>query len=462
MTLNKLAPLLLLLTLVLFLLICTPSGLYFLCDDFAHVPEAAKGNFFQTHLLRPVLYVSLWLDNKWWGFNAEGFHVTNIVLHVLNALCVFFLSKAMCKKLELHPLQGNLVPLLIATFFLSYAFHSEPLFWIVGRDALLCALFLQAALLFYLKENVLYRFFSLLCFVAALFTYELSWAFPLFLTALFFYERYTLMKTRTFQGVGLYWLVFLFYLWYRFQLLHSQLSYGADNALAGRIIALLRNLATLTARLFIPPMQSGLLFLTSFLFGCAVLVFVLAKVQKKAKQQFYALIVIGVFTVVALLPAISLGIDTHDTESERFIYMATVFFAMFFVFTAALLLRKRAFFILMTVTIALNTYGLYVSSKAYRYASSVSRLTLEAVNKHTGVNSLRFINLPTQYKGALLFRIGFMNNSAGILTKTYDSVNVVSYREVTQPVRFSVCDSVANSATQTMTIEFRDSSLVLY
>lgn len=463
MTINRFALLLAAVAVVLFLLVCHPSGLYFLCDDFANVPEAARGNFFQTELLRPLLYISLWLDSKGWGFNAEGFCFTNLLLHLVNAFGVFLLCKALQKRWRLNFSHGGVVPLFAALLFLCYAFHSEPLFWIISRDASLCTLFLQLGLLFYLKGTTFYRVLSGLFFIAGLFTYELSWAFPLLLTAFFLYERFALRKSNGWGKVGLYWLVLLLYLAYRFGMLRYGLAYGAETALSGKFITLFRNLGTLVARLLVPPMQSGTTFLLSFLFVCAGLFFLLIRVRRKAKRQFFAIAFTGVCSLIALLPAVSLGIDVHDTEGERLLYAASVFACMFFVFTAASLLRQqRVFFLVMAATIALNLYGLFLSSRSYRYASSVSRFTLNVVNKKSAVGSLRFVNLPAQYKGALLFRTGFVNNTTGILKKTYDSVTVVSYQELVRPVRFSLHDGVVGAAPKTMTVEFRGSTVLLY
>ena len=40
---------------------------------------------------RPVFWMSLFIDRKLWGLDPFGYHLTNLVLHLLNGLLAFFL-----------------------------------------------------------------------------------------------------------------------------------------------------------------------------------------------------------------------------------------------------------------------------------------------------------------------------------------------------------------------------------
>ena len=86
--------------------------LYFICDDFDHLsvirhpfmtaiwPQVTKGQFNGiTYIFyRPLGFASLFLDYRLWHNWAPGYHLTNILLHLLCVAAVFFF----CKELGLR------------------------------------------------------------------------------------------------------------------------------------------------------------------------------------------------------------------------------------------------------------------------------------------------------------------------------------------------------------------------
>ena len=44
-----------------------------------------------SQFYRPLTSLSYWIDFKIWGLNPAGFHLTNILLHIMNCLLFFFL-----------------------------------------------------------------------------------------------------------------------------------------------------------------------------------------------------------------------------------------------------------------------------------------------------------------------------------------------------------------------------------
>ena len=95
---------------------------------------------------RPVTYVSFALDRAVWGGNPAGFHLTNLLLHLLVVLLFYRVTAALFKKerlalvaalvFALHPLAGETVN------FLSG-----------GRNTLLCAFFGLLSLFCYLQKK---------------------------------------------------------------------------------------------------------------------------------------------------------------------------------------------------------------------------------------------------------------------------------------------------------------------
>ncbi|HPH24585.1 MAG TPA: hypothetical protein PLW32_11925, partial [Chitinophagaceae bacterium] len=136
---------------ILVLYAYNPFNLYFLADDFLHVPESVKSLWVQQNSLRPVGNISLHLDYLIGSTNALGYHITNLLLHILNTILVFAVSCELF-KLSLNK-EYKILALLVAVLFFSYPFHSEAVFWVIGRSASLGALFFLAACYCWLKQQ---------------------------------------------------------------------------------------------------------------------------------------------------------------------------------------------------------------------------------------------------------------------------------------------------------------------
>jgi phosphoglycerol transferase MdoB-like AlkP superfamily enzyme len=166
---------------------------------------------------------------------------------------------------------------------------------------------------------------------------------------------------------------------------------------------------------------------------------------------------------ISLLPVISVGIDSHDTESERFIYPASVFACIFVVqLLHALLKGVQGRIVGLVLLVSFHLFFLYQASLSYRYASYVSRFTIESLNLVPGVSKLTFSGLPAQYKGALLFRIGFPVWAPGMLHTTYEKATVQSFQEVTEPILFKRVISPTLSEPGHLHIDFTGNIVRLY
>ncbi len=88
---------------------------------------------------RPVTSLSYWIDLKIWGLNPAGFHLTNIIIQILNCLLLYFVL------FELGV--GQLVSLLSSLLFSVFPLHFENVSWISGRTDLLSFLFAALSIL---------------------------------------------------------------------------------------------------------------------------------------------------------------------------------------------------------------------------------------------------------------------------------------------------------------------------
>ena len=133
---------------------------YFLGDDFGfvhHLHDLSLRQFAtyffsdwtegiygeQYDELRPMLALTYWLDARLYGAtNAQGYHATNVLLHMLNGLLVFAIARSVAPR-------QHAVGLLAGSLFVLLPSHAQPVAWISGRvDSLAAAFYLGAFLCF--------------------------------------------------------------------------------------------------------------------------------------------------------------------------------------------------------------------------------------------------------------------------------------------------------------------------
>jgi hypothetical protein len=390
-----------------------PSKFYFLNDDFIHIPLAAKGNFIFGSLVRPVGDLSLWFDNKIWGKDSFGYHLTNIIIHFGNVILVYFFSKALL-TLYTDGKNLSLKSWSTAVIFLVYAFHSEPVLWIIGRSGSLSVFFFLFACIFYLKRKsgLIFFLISLLAFIAALLTYESSWVFPLFGLLISYTDvRLKINKWKTERVYPLVTIAifstFLFCLKNIAQEIFPE--YSAYNFVHLNLPRLFLNYHSLLARTYLPYLNNSAIF--AVIYCCTIAIgisFILfLKKQKRLNPLLWIATVLFLFSP---LPEVSLGISTHNSESERYVYLPSVFFILLFVeIMFRVINNKIKFMLVTTLYIFLQCCLFNLSAIAYNFAGNVVRKSLDSINTHSSVKVIYLINRPIQYKGALMFRTGFEN-----------------------------------------------------
>jgi tetratricopeptide (TPR) repeat protein len=166
--------------------------------DFKYLPDIftqdlAKASGKQSGFYRPLQGFSYMLDHRFWGFDVRGYHLTNIFLHILVTLSIFFLVFTLFKD--------NLLALLAAVLFVVHPVHSEVVAYISGRADSLAALFMLLAFIFYLKNIDVNRIslylLMVVSYILALLSRENSLILPL---AVLFYH-YAFRKKVYGQGV---------------------------------------------------------------------------------------------------------------------------------------------------------------------------------------------------------------------------------------------------------------------
>ena len=93
----------------------------------------SKPHFAETPYYRPLLWCSFFLDYHIWGINPLGFHITNLLLHLLNTLLVFWFIINLGFSCN--------IAVLTAALFATHPVQTEAVSWIAGRNDPLMLLF---------------------------------------------------------------------------------------------------------------------------------------------------------------------------------------------------------------------------------------------------------------------------------------------------------------------------------
>lgn len=120
-------------------------------------------------LNRPVMTWSLIWDYALWGLNPFGYHLTNLLLHSLNVILLYFLG--------LLILQRQSIALLGAIIFAVHPIHTEAVNGINFREDLLVTVFYLLATITFIKgdrskEPLINKMLSLTFFAAGLLSKE--------------------------------------------------------------------------------------------------------------------------------------------------------------------------------------------------------------------------------------------------------------------------------------------------
>lgn len=118
----------------------------------------------------PVRDFSYWLDVVVFGYEAEGFHASNLIWYALACGCAWLASNALFQLLD-EDEGKNRVPVLATTTMFVFALHPahiEPVVWISGRKDLLAGALVLLSLAF-LAKAIRYCWNPALLFFSALF-----------------------------------------------------------------------------------------------------------------------------------------------------------------------------------------------------------------------------------------------------------------------------------------------------
>jgi Flp pilus assembly protein TadD len=278
---------------------------------------------------RPLFWLSLAIDENFWGLNPVAFHLTNVLLHWLTGLILFLLLR----RLDMSSLSSALTSLLWA----SPPINSEAVAWISGRPYCLVACFLLLGTLFaelHLSRPAL-KYLVGYCIAAlcAVFSHEegvLIAAFTLLLTI----ARHKVKSRAAIMLHGVSVIAILFY----FELRHAAGTTGvsAKGTMASFALFFWKYLAWMVLPIHMsverstdtpPPGWSGQALAAWLCLALACAVFIVG--HHKIPKSLIGFAWMG----IGLLPFCGI-VFIYQGMAERYTYIASIGLALMVVFMA--------------------------------------------------------------------------------------------------------------------------------
>lgn len=368
---------------------------------FGKVPSSLDEN--ATYLYyRPFLSLLYSFNYKIWGINPVGYHVTNIILHLLSAILVY-----QCGLFLFH---NTRVALIAAALFAIHPVHHEVVHR-VAMNEIIYGLGVIASLYFFLRD---WKYASWIAFALALFSKESA---VLLLFALFLLSiRNVGYKKAAFSMIP-YGFIFILYLLLRSMAVNFLMNPFADDiTLSAQLLTCLAALAEYIRLLFIPyplalyypaRVYSSLLH-PQVIISLGIILLLLLFAWKVRKRDY--LLLLPLLSLIMLVPALMTTnkmILTPETGfiADRQLYVPSMFFSLFL--SASILLRAdgppfRFGFPCMTIVILLFTGMTFISSSWWRDDTSFKAIIMRTYPQNI---------LAHMYRGEMLYSQGNLDGA---------------------------------------------------
>ena len=398
---------------------------FFLADDFDCIRSVVEGGPFGLWstrgcaFFRPLASLSFFLDHAVWGLRPIGYHLTNLVLHLISAVLVAQIVLVLARLSARLEKNAREIAFFSGLFFAVLATHSEPVIWISGRTDLLACLFSLASLLVYLSARLSGRLkrlpLSLAFLLLALLSKEMAIALPFIIVALelFFYvgsKRKNLHAL--WSGALPYVALVILYPLVRYLAIGKLIGgYGRhihthiDLEVVGKL------LFYFPARTLVPALgtvQVGgvTVPLSGVVFAAAVaVVLLISSISRERRLPRLVYLMVGI-CLLSIVPVMNLSVTAGTLEGTRFLYFPSVFLVVTLVLALASVLRKREFVVVCLVLAAVHGGLVVRSTRLWRRAGDVSRSVVQDIVDSPAADRLWILNVPDDIRGAFVFRNG--------------------------------------------------------
>ncbi|MGH7850796.1 MAG: tetratricopeptide repeat protein [Thermodesulfobacteriota bacterium] len=301
--------------------------------------EEKTGKYF-----RPVYFTSLIMDNRVWGVSPFGFHMTNILLHSVSTVLLYFLILMLFKEFKRGP--GESEAFLSSMLFALFPLHVESVSFIAARGDILAGMFFLMCLIFYMLSYRRFYFLILagVSFYLSFLSKEVAFSFPIIILGFDLISRRMFRRANVIKYLVIGSLLF-FYFHVRSGSFMSFMSILHDNSFrdtgttpgTGEFVTIFLNTYLFYAwkllfpydlNHFIGSIAGGdaLHTIIAVLFIAAVIAVFIISVMKKENITAFSLL----WIFAALGPAVMIAIYPLAITrfAERFVYIPSAGFCL--------------------------------------------------------------------------------------------------------------------------------------
>lgn len=303
--------------------------------------DVGKGALEEYKFFRPIQTASYMVDHLLWGLDPFGYHLTNIILHILAALCVLWF---------IYILFGDaLVAGLTAVLFLVQPVQTEAVSYISGRSDPLSVIFLMLAFISYVKHirsrSVVILACALLSYAVAILSRESALILPVIIL-LYHYSFKEPVRAVPFFSMAAVPVIYLIYRTTSMPALLPHLTSGTTlgQRIPGALVAFFEYLRLLVAPLGLHMEYGAKLFgfndlrVAAGLLLIAVIISYLVISKKRSIAVFFGL----AWFIVTLLPSLNLY-PINAFMAEHWLYLPSIGFFLALAYCAVYLYRSGKF-----------------------------------------------------------------------------------------------------------------------
>ena len=354
---------------------------------------------------RPLVYLTFTLNYYFGKLNPFGYHLFNLIIHIFNAILVFFLAKKIisgiyekgstplenvnnkiggkpcgasggskspfCNNVrELYSLTGlTLFPFLVSLLFAIHPINTNTVTYIFSRSDLLATFFYISSVLLFIKAtdknlpilksfNPLY-ILSLICFILAIFSKQIAVTLPaiILIYDYIFLNEYKVSKVIEKKNYHIpYWLLFIGYLAFRYFYLggigdiEAESTWNRYSYLIIQPYIILRYLKMLLIptglsidHIINPVKLYELKTIISFIF--IIVVFLSSYIVYRKKTNISKLILFSILWFFIILSPTSSIFPTTSPLVENRLYLSGIGFFIIFVIMCFLFVNLKAGFL---------------------------------------------------------------------------------------------------------------------
>ena len=324
----------------------------------------------------PLTVFSFAIEYHFFGLNPQAYHTTNLILHILNCLLVFWFVLLLTRNVYVSSIVGVL--------FAIHPVRVESVAWISDRKDLLSAFFFLLTLIFYLyytdRKQLKFYILSLLLYPLSLLSKASAVSLPFVLLLIEYlnnkkFKKSALIKKIPFFGIaGILGLVAIFARRsYQSQLQESFFSFYQKLSIAVHrlIFYYLFRFFSVAKLSYLKPYlfensEEAVLFLVIAYVLLLIITFLIFLSAKRTKKVVFG----SLFFFVTIFPALPVVILGYS--ADRFLYISSI--GIFYMFAEGFIWlyqkNKRAlrtlFLVVFASLIFLLSYTSYSHCKVWR------------------------------------------------------------------------------------------------